>query len=423
VTGRNWVVTDGEFASRMAALGPFEPAPRIAAGVSGGADSMALALLAHAWARQHGGSLQALVVDHGLRGESGREATQTVARLGERGISAKILVIQGLGTGPGLAERARHARFAALQAACTEAGILHLLLGHHAGDQAETLQIRALGNSGPVGMAGMAPLVETTSLRLLRPLLAVPPAHLRTMLTSAGLGWFEDPSNVDAAALRPRLRLLRGDSEGSSSATAALVAASVASGRLRAEQERRVATALAECVALWPEGFAMLSGQPIEPPVLAALLQTIAGAPFPPATRAVSALAAAPRPTTLAGVRLVPAGRLGTGLLVVREPAAMASPVHAQPGAVWDGRFRLNAKARLPSDATLGPLADDAARFRRLSPLPSAVLRTLPAIRCRSVLLAVPHLLYPDCNGWERFPVLFAPPRPAAAAPFWFGDA
>jgi tRNA(Ile)-lysidine synthase len=407
----------------MAALGPFEPALRIAAGVSGGADSMGLALLAHTWARQRGGSLQALVVDHGLRGESGREATETVARLGGRGIAAKILVIQGLDPGPGLAERARHARFAALEAACTEAGILHLLLGHHAGDQAETLQIRALGSSGPTGMAGMAPLVEKTNLRLLRPLLTVLPGRLRAILTSVGVQWFEDPSNVDVAALRPRLRRLRGDSEGSGSATTALVAASVASGRLRAKQDTRVAATLAECVALRPEGFAILSGQPIEPPVLAALMQTIAGAAFPPATRAVSALAAAPRPATLAGVRLAPAGRLGTGLLAVREAAAMAPPIPARPGAVWDRRFRLGAEARVPSDATLGPLGDDAARFRRLSPLPSAVLRTLPAVRCGSVLLAVPHLLYPDCNGWECFPVLFAPPRPAAATPFWFGDA
>ncbi len=195
---------------------------------------------------------------------------------------------------------------------------------------------------------------------------------------------------------------------GTGSATTALVAASAASGRLRAEQDRRVAATLAECAALRPEGFAVLSGQPIAPPVLAALVQTIAGAPFPPATRAVSALAAAPRPATLAGVRLLPAGRLGPGLLAVREPAAMAPPVAAQPGAVWDGRFRLGAEARVPSDATLGPLGDDAARFRRLSPLPSAVLRTLPAVRRGSALLAVPHLLYPDRNGCECFPVLFS---------------
>jgi len=36
----------------MAALGPFEPKPRIAVAVSGGADSMTLALLAAGWARK-----------------------------------------------------------------------------------------------------------------------------------------------------------------------------------------------------------------------------------------------------------------------------------------------------------------------------------------------------------------------------------
>jgi tRNA(Ile)-lysidine synthase len=272
-------------------------------------------------------------------------------------------------------------------------------------------------------MASMAPVVETRTLRLLRPLLAIPPVRLRATLRSVGVAWVEDPSNIDAAALRARLRLLRRDHEGVGSATATLVAASIAAGRLRGEQEGRVAASLADSVGLRPEGFALLSGQPLEPSVLAALLQTIAGAPFAPATRSVSGLAAVLRPATLAGVRLLPAGRLGTGLLAVREATAMAQPVPAQSGTVWDGRFRLCGEGRLPAEATLGPLGDDAARFRRASPLPSAVLRTLPAVRLGSALLAVPHLLYPDHKGCERFPVLFSPPRPAAAAPFWIGDA
>ena len=188
--------------------------------------------------------------------------------------------------------------------------------------------------------------------------------------------------------------------------------------------DRSVAASLAEQVVLRPEGFAVLSGQPLAPPALAALLQTLAGAPFPPATRSIVALAAAPRPATLAGVRLLPAGRLGPGLLAVREPAAMAPPVPARPGAVWDGRFRLGEAALVPPGATLGALGDDAARLRRFSPLPSAVLRTLPGGQaaaprfspCRicTILIAM---------GCADFPMLFSPPRPAAAAPFWFGDA
>ncbi len=406
----------------MARMGPFELSPRLAVGVSGGADSLALVLLADEWARQRGGSALALIVDHGLRHEAAGEAAETASRLAERGIRARILRLEGLARGPALAERARAARFSVLAEACAAEGILHLLLGHHAGDQAETVLIRSLGGSGAAGLAAMAPVVEMAGLRILRPLLAVPPADLRSMLRTIGMSWVEDPSNADRTALRPRLRLSRRDGAGSGPATTALVAAASEAARQRAEQELAVAAELAEHASVRPEGFALLDG-PVSAAALAALVQTIGGAPFPPPTQSVARLAPALAPATLAGVRLLRAGRLGPGWLVVREANAMAAPVTALPGAVWDGRFRLGAEFRAPAGATLGPVGADAARLRRVSPLPAAVLRTLPAIRVASVLLAVPHLLYPDRKACEGIEVIFAPSRPAAAAAYRFGDA
>ncbi len=191
----------------MTGLEPFEPAPKLAAGVSGGPDSMALALLADAWARDRGGRLLALVVDHGLRPEASAEAADSAARLRDRGIAARVLRLDDLPRGAALAQRARDARFSVLADACASEGILHLLLGHHAADQAETVLIRELGGSGPAGLAGMAPLAEQRSLRILRPLLEVPPVRLRKFLAAEGTGWVEDPSNRDQTALRPRLRL------------------------------------------------------------------------------------------------------------------------------------------------------------------------------------------------------------------------
>ena len=61
---------DDAFARAMAAFAPFETPPRLAVAVSGGADSLALALLADRWARARGGQITALTVDHGLRPES-----------------------------------------------------------------------------------------------------------------------------------------------------------------------------------------------------------------------------------------------------------------------------------------------------------------------------------------------------------------
>ena len=367
----------------MAALGPFEPAPRIAAGVSGGADSMALALLADAWARQRGGSLLALVVDHGLRTESGREAAATRGaawRARHRGAAAGD---HGLARGPALPSGRARRGSPLLEAACAEAGILHLLLGHHAGDQAETLLIRSLGGSGPAGMAGMAPLVETDA----------------AAVAASAAGDAAGAAACDAGGCRRGMG--RGPVERRCDGAAAAPAPAAARPRRRRLGDRRPGcgrrgfrpgaprSGPSASLPAWregrvrPEGFALLSGQPLQPPALAALLQTIAGAPFPPATRSVAALAAAPRPATLAGVRLLPAGRLGPGLLAVREAAAMAPPVPRSPAPSGTGGFASVPSAALPAGATLGALGDDAARLRRFSPLPSAVLRTLPAVRLR----------------------------------------
>ncbi len=416
-------VTAGEFAAAMARLGPFEPAPRVAVGVSGGPDSMALALLASEWAAARGGSMLALIVDHRLRAESAAEASEAAARLAGRGIASRLLPLTGLHRGPALAERARTARFAALARSCADCGILHLLLGHHAADQAETVLIRRLGGSAAHGLAAMAPLVETASLRLLRPLLDVPPVRLRATLEAAGVGWVNDPSNTDASALRPRLRLLRRDRDGTGPATAALAAAAAAAAQQRARDEDAVAAELAGTVALYPEGFAWLPGGPLTSMALATVIQAVSGADYPPPGKAVAPLAAAPRAATLAGVRLLPAGRLGPGLLLAREAAAMAAPVPARRGAVWDRRFRVAGAAPWPEGAMLGPLGEDAARFRRNSRLPAAVLRTLPAVRQHGTLLAVPYLGYPEPAPGDRVAVVFTPARPAAAAPRAIGDA
>ena len=68
------------FAGLMAPLGPFERHPFLAVAVSGGADSLALCLLADGWARERGGTLVALTVDHGLREAAAAEAARVGAR-------------------------------------------------------------------------------------------------------------------------------------------------------------------------------------------------------------------------------------------------------------------------------------------------------------------------------------------------------
>ena len=127
-------------------------------------------------------------------GAPGAEAALVRDRLARQGIvdSPRLLTLHGIAAGlrRWRSGRARP-RHAALEQACADAGILHLLFGHHAGDQAETVAMRLLDRSGPAGLAGMAALAETASVRRLRPLLAIPPGRLRASLRAAGVEWVE----------------------------------------------------------------------------------------------------------------------------------------------------------------------------------------------------------------------------------------
>ncbi len=408
---------EAEFAALMDPLGPFGACPRLALAVSGGADSMALALLAARWLRARGGSAFAIVIDHGLRPEASAEAALTEARLADRGIATRRIRLKGLAPGPGIAERARVARMAALAAAAREGGAAHLLLAHHAGDQAETLLIRALSASGPVGLAGMASwrLAPAGEVVLLRPLLAIPPERLRATLRAVGQAWVEDPSNADPRALRARLRphaAMPARREG-------LLAAAAARSAGREAMDTAIAAILAERATLYPEGYALLAPGAIAAEALGALLRMLGGRAYPPPSRALAALAAAPKPATLAGVRLMPAGRHGSGrfqggLLLLREAASLAPAVAAGPGAFWDGRFRLGEVSSWPAGATFGPLGAVGRRhFPAARHLPAAVLPTLPALRLAESLI-VPHLAWPDVAVAARYPVMFTPLIPAS---------
>ncbi len=376
----------------MRDLGPWSAHRPIAVAVSGGADSLALAFLIRNWSPF---SPLALVVDHRLRASSAGEAAVTRATLARLGVPSRLLLLD-LPAGPRLQERARRARHAALADACAQAGLLDLALGHQGADQTETVRMRARAGSGPDGLAGMARISERNHLRLLRPLLGMSPPRLRATLRLAGLPWVEDPSNRDPRFERARLRADPGPTPCTPAST-----------------RERDAAWLARHVTLHEAGFAILPPGPVPSSALSRLLQTLSGHEHPPGRAETERLAQDPHPATLHGVRLLAAGRLGKGLIACREPAAMARPVLATPGAIWDNRFRLGQGA-VPLTWTMGALGQH--RCKATS-LPSAVLRSLPALYDENgTLQAAPlagihHLLH-------EIDVMFAPLLPIAPSFF-----
>ena len=409
------------FASAMAQCGPFEPRPVLGVAVSGGVDSMALALLADAWARKRRGRVVALTVDHGLRPEARAEA-RTVARwMRLRGIAHRTLSWRGPKPETGIQAAARDARYRLLGDWCRSEGVVHLLLGHTRDDQAETVLLRLAAGSGPHGLAAMPLILETAALRMLRPLLDAPRVALSAFLGAREQDWIDDPSNRDDRYARIRVRRMLAASVDGDAQCARIAAAAAELGRFRANQEREIAATLAGAVRVFAEGYARLAlpalataAPEIGWRALAALLATIGGHGYPPRADPVRELHAdlcagrLGRGRTLAGCRLLPAA--GDACLVVRELRGINS-VRTGSGArrvvSWDGRFDLTLPARGPVEiAALGAegWAEIVARAPGLreTGIPYAARLALPALRDRKGVLAVPGLGYR--RGGRRVP-------------------
>jgi tRNA(Ile)-lysidine synthase len=376
------------FAASMARLGPFGPAPVLAVGASGGADSTALALLTRDWAAARGGRVVALIVDHGLRPGSAADAALTWRRLAERGVQGQVLTLSGLPAGARLQEAARAARHAALAAAARAAGSAFLLLGHHAADQAETAAMRAARGAG--GLEAMAGWTARDDVLLLRPLLGVVPDALRVFLRAQRMDWVEDPSNHDEKFERVRTRL----------AGAGMPPADPAP---RLAAEHAAADFLARHVTLRPEGFAVIRTETMPARALGALLRTVSGGRYAPDGARTAALAQRLAPASLGGAVLARSEKFG-GWIVAREPAACGPNLPAAANTVWDRRFRLLATV---AGAQIGALGDAAAQHRKTFDVPSVVLRGLPCLIIAGAKTPLPLSQAP-----------FHPPAPVSPHPF-----
>lgn len=198
----------GEFDALIAHGCPLSGDAPIAVAVSGGGDSMALALLADAWAHQKGRQLHAVTVDHRLRPGSADEAVRVEAWLAARGIRHHVLAWTDDKPTAGLQAAARAARYRLIGAWAARLGIRDVLLAHQLEDQAETFLMRLARGSGIAGLAAMRSVVASDGIRLCRPLLPVPRARLRAVLRDAGQDWIEDPSNDSSKFARTGYRRL-----------------------------------------------------------------------------------------------------------------------------------------------------------------------------------------------------------------------
>lgn len=178
--------------------------------VSGGSDSIALLLLASAWAGHVGANLQVVTIDHGLRPEAAAEAAFVSGVSEALNLPHLTIAWEGMKPESGLSNASRTARYQLLEEFALDIGAKTILVGHTANDQAETILMRnARGAEGQQdrGLSGIAPLmILPQRTQLLRPLLGFSRNKLRKYLLEMNQSWIEDPSNMDEAYERVRIR-------------------------------------------------------------------------------------------------------------------------------------------------------------------------------------------------------------------------
>lgn len=202
----------------MIAAGDF-----VAAGASGGADSVCLLHILWRLRAERPFQLAAVHVNHGLRKEAGEDAdfVRKLCTEWEIPFFLREADVSGYAACHKVSteEAGRMLRYQAFEEtlaglACAEAEPqiaseltkirrhYRIAVAHNAQDRAETMLFHLFRGSGLRGLSSIRPVREA----VIRPLLQLSRAEIETYLTARGLSWREDSTNAEDAYARNRIR-------------------------------------------------------------------------------------------------------------------------------------------------------------------------------------------------------------------------
>ena len=201
----------------------LRPGLRLAVGLSGGADSVALLRALAGQSRELGLVLHAAHLHHGLRGQEADAdldfARSLAAELGlpfhEARVDTAAEARAHLETGkPGesakpaesIEEAARRLRYNWFRQLMASGEVEAVATAHTRDDQAETVLAKFLRGAWTEGLSGIHPVVEFPEGRILRPLLSATRAEVEAYLGALGQGWREDSTNRHLTFTRNRIR-------------------------------------------------------------------------------------------------------------------------------------------------------------------------------------------------------------------------
>ena len=186
----------------------IQPKETVLVGVSGGVDSLALLYALHTLRHQLDCQLHVAHLDHGFREDSAGDAVYVAEQADQLGIPIsrdRIDVPQLMRDQKLSAEvAARRARYHFYECVSERIGATKIALGHHRGDQAETVLMNLLRGAGASGLKGILPVRDG---KFIRPLLAFSRKEIEAFVAQLGLQPRCDATNYQLNYLRNRVRL------------------------------------------------------------------------------------------------------------------------------------------------------------------------------------------------------------------------
>jgi len=189
----------------------LKPGLRLAVGLSGGADSVALLRALAERSRELGLVLHAAHLHHGLRGDEADGdlafaralATELGLPFHEARVDAGASAKENSET---IEEAARRLRYGWFRQLMASGELEAVATAHTRDDQAETVLAKFLRGAWTEGLSGIHPVITFPEGRILRPLLAATRAEVEAYLGALGQGWREDSSNRHLTFTRNRIR-------------------------------------------------------------------------------------------------------------------------------------------------------------------------------------------------------------------------
>ncbi len=178
----------------------------MAAGVSGGADSVCLLVLLLEYRKQLPFELAVVHINHGIRRDAVKDAAYVEGLCRRAGVPfyLRTVDVRSFAAAEKCSEEdaGRRLRYQAFEEVAAEWGANRIAVAHNSNDRAETMLFHLFRGSGLKGLRGILPVRG----KIIRPLLVLERQQIEGYLKERGLAWCTDSTNEEDVYARNRIR-------------------------------------------------------------------------------------------------------------------------------------------------------------------------------------------------------------------------